>query len=201
MARPHIKSLADLRGKTIAVTIGAADDFVARHLLRRAGVDSREVNFVNMGGSDTRFPALHGGQIDATPLSLPFFVVAKRQGFTLLGSAADVIDMATVGIGTSTRKIQQEREQVKKMIRVQLDTLRWIKHQKAEVVPFLQKFFDLDEAVAMESHAIYSRLVIEDARPLPEAIKTVLDQQGKPDLPLDRVVDATLVEEVLRERR
>ena len=87
------------------------------------------------------------------------------------------------------------------MIRVQLDTLRWIKHQKAEVVPFLQKFFDLDEAVAMESHAIYSRLVIEDARPLPEAIKTELDQQGKPDLPLDRVVDATLVEEVLRERR
>jgi len=201
VARPQIKSLADLKGKTIAVTIGAADDFVARHLLRRAGIDPREVNFVNMGGSDTRFPALHGGKIDATPLSLPFFVIAKRQGFTLLGSAADVIDMATVGIGTSTRKIQQEREQVKKMIRVQLDTLRWIKHQKAEVVPFLQKFFDLDEAVAVESHAIYSRLLIEDARPLPEAIKTVLDQQGKPDLPLDRVVDATLVEEVLRERR
>jgi len=201
VARPHIKSFADLKGKTIAVTIGAADDFVARHLLRRAGIDPREVNFVNMGGSDTRFPALHGGKIDATPLSLPFFVIAKRQGFTLLGSAADVIDMATVGIGTSTRKIQQEREQVKKMIRVQLDTLRWIKNQKAEVVPFLQKFFDLDESVAVESHAIYSRLLIEDARPLPEAIKTVLDQQGKPDLPLDRVVDATLVEEVLRERR
>ena len=201
VARPQIKSFADLKGKTIAVTIGAADDFVARHLLRRAGIDPREVNFVNMGGSDTRFPALHGGKIDATPLSLPFFVIAKRQGFTLLGSAADVIDMATVGIGTSTRKIQQEREQVKKMIRVQLDTLRWIKNQKAEVVPFLQKFFDLDESVAVESHAIYSRLLIEDARPLPEAIKTVLDQQGKPDLPLDRVVDATLVEEVLRERR
>jgi hypothetical protein len=29
----------------------------------------------------------------------------------------------------------------------------------------------------------------------------VLDQQGKPDLPLDRVVDPTIVEEVLRERR
>ena len=55
--------------------------------------------------------------------------------------------------------------------------------------------------VAVESHAIYSRLLIEDARPLPEAIKTVLEQQGKPDLPLDRVVDATVVQEVLRERR
>jgi NitT/TauT family transport system substrate-binding protein len=201
VARPHLKTIADLKGKTIAVTIGAADDFVARHLLRRGGLDPRDVAFVNMGGSDTRFPALASGQIDATALSLPFFVVAKRQGYTLLGSAADVIDMATVGIGTSTRKIQQEREQVKKMLRAQIDTLRWIKTQKTEVVPFLQKFYDLDEAMAVESHAIYSKLIIDDAKPLFGPIKTVLDQQGKPDLPLDRVVDASVIDEVLRERR
>ena len=201
VARPQVKSIAELKGKTIAVTIGAADDFVARHLLRRAGIDARDVSFVNMGGSDTRFPAMHSGKIDATPLSLPFFIIAKRQGFTLLGSASDVIDMATVGIGTSIRKIQQEREQVKKMVRAQLDTLRWIKNQKAEVVPFLQKFFELDEDVAVESHTIYSKLIVEDGKPVPGAIKTVLEQQGKPDLPLERVVDATVVEEVLRERR
>jgi hypothetical protein len=87
------------------------------------------------------------------------------------------------------------------MVRAQLDTLRWIKSQKAEVVPFLQKVFGLDEATAVESHAIYSQLLIEDAQPLPGAIKTVLEQQGKPDLPLDRVVDATVVQEVLRERK
>ncbi len=105
VARPQVKSIIDLKGKTIAVTIGAADDFVARHLIRRAGQDPRDFAFVNMGGSDTRFPALHAGSIDATALSLPFFLIAKRQGFTILGSAADVLDMATVGIGTSTRKI------------------------------------------------------------------------------------------------
>jgi NitT/TauT family transport system substrate-binding protein len=201
VARPQFKSIADLKGKTIAVTIGAADDFVARHLIRRAGLDPRDYAFVNMGGSDTRFPALHAGTIDATALSLPFFIIAKRQGFRLLGSAADVINMATVGIGTSTRKIQQEREQVKKMVRAQLETLRWIKNQKADVVSFLQKYFDLDEATALESHAIYSRLIIDDVKPWTDAVKTVLDQQGKPDLPLDRVVDATVVDEVLRERR
>ena len=201
VSRPAIKSITDMKGKTVAVTVGAADDFVARHLLRRGGVDARDVHFVNMGGSDTRFPALHTGTIDASPLSLPFFVVAKRQGFNLLGTASDVLDMATVGIGTSLKKISQEREQVKKMVRAQLDTLRWIKTQKAEVVPFLQKFYSLDEGMAVESHAIYAKLIIDDARPLAEAIKTVLDQQGKADLPLDRVVDASVVEEVLRERR
>ena len=201
VSRPAIKTITDMKGKTVAVTVGAADDFVARHLLRRGGVDARDVHFVNMGGSDTRFPALHTGTIDASPLSLPFFVVAKRQGFNLLGTASDVLDMATVGIGTSIKKISQERDQVKKMVRAQLDTLRWIKTHKAEVVPFLQKFYSLDEGMAVESHAIYAKLIIDDARPLAEAIKTVLDQQGKADLPLDRVVDASVVEEVLRERR
>ena len=201
VTRPNIKTIADMKGKTIAVTIGAADDFVARLLLRRGGVDPRDVQFVNMGGSDTRFPALFNGTIDASPLSLPFFIVAKRQGYNILGTASDVLEMATVGIGTSIKKISQEREQVKRMVRAQLDTLRWIKNQKAEVVPFLQKFYGLDEGMAVESHSIYAKLIIDDSRPLAEAIRTVLDQQGKPDLSLDRVVDASVVEEVLRERR
>jgi ABC-type nitrate/sulfonate/bicarbonate transport system substrate-binding protein len=201
VTRPNIKSIADMKGKTIAVTIGAADDFVARLLLRRGGVDPREVQFVNMGGSDTRFPALYNGTIDASPLSLPFFIIAKRQGYNILGTASEVVDMATVGIGTSIKKISQEREQVKRMVRAQLDTLRWIKQQKSDAVSFLQKFYGLDEGMAVESHAIYAKLIIDDARPLAEAIKTVLDQQGKPDLPLDRVVDNSVVEEVLRERR
>ena len=49
--------------------------------------------------------------------------------------------------------------------------------------------------------AIYAKLLIDDARALANAVKTVIDQQSKPDLPLERVVDATIVEEVLRERR
>jgi hypothetical protein len=76
-----------------------------------------------------------------------------------------------------------------------------VKTQKAEVVVFLQRFFGLEEAVAIESHELYSRLIVDDARPSPTAVKTVLEQEGKAQWPLDRVVDASIVEEVLRERR
>jgi ABC-type nitrate/sulfonate/bicarbonate transport system substrate-binding protein len=200
-ARPNIKSFGDLKGKTVAVTIGAADDVVARLLVRRGGVDPREVNFISMAGSDARFQSLLAGSIDATALSLPFFIVARKQGFNVLGTAVDVLEMATVGIGTSSRKIQQEREQVKKMVRAQLETLRWIKTQKSEAVQFIQRFFALEEGVAIESHDLYSRLIMEDARPSPTAVKTVLEQEGKGQWPHDRVVDASVIEEVLRERR
>jgi hypothetical protein len=55
--------------------------------------------------------------------------------------------------------------------------------------------------VAIESHELYSRLIVDDAPPIPTAVKTVLAQEGKTQLALDRVVDATIVEEVSRERR
>lgn len=132
---------------------------------------------------------------------LPYFIMAKRQGFNVLGTAVDVLEMATVGIATSTRKIQQEREQVRKMVRSQLDTMRWIKSQRSEVVQFLRLFFALDEETASESYEIYSRLMIEDGKILPQAIHTVLEQEGKAQFPLERVADGTIVEEVLRERR
>jgi ABC-type nitrate/sulfonate/bicarbonate transport system substrate-binding protein len=199
--RPSIKSFSDLKGKVIAVTLGSADDVVCRELVRRSGLDVRDVKFISMAGSDVRFQSLLAGSIDATALSLPFFVVAKKQGFNILGTAVDVIEMATVGIGTSTRKIQNEREQVKKMVRAQLDTLRWIKYQRGEAIPFVQRFFGLEQSIASESHNLYSRLVLEDARPIATAVKTVLEQEGKGQLPLDRVIDPSVVEGVLRERR
>ncbi len=109
IAKPSIKSIPELKGKILAVTIGAADDVVCRYLVRRGGLDPRaDVVFISMAGSDARYQSLLAGSIDATGLSLPQFVMAKRQGFNVLGTAVDVLEMATVGIGTSTRKIQTE---------------------------------------------------------------------------------------------
>lgn len=43
--------------------------------------------------------------------------------------------------------------------------------------------------------------MIEDARVLPQAVQTVLEQEGKAQIPLEKVADITIVEEVLKERR
>ena len=72
VARSAIKSISELKGKTIAVTIGAADDFVARLLVRRGGLDPRDVNFVNMAGSDTRFPLWPRAESMPQPYRCPF---------------------------------------------------------------------------------------------------------------------------------
>jgi NitT/TauT family transport system substrate-binding protein len=202
VARPNLQSITELRGKKIAISnIGATDDLVARALLQKAGLDPRrDAAVISMGGSETRYQALLAGQTDAATLSLPHSVIAKQQGFRFLGSAGDVLQIPFTGISTTAGKIQRNREQVKRMIRAQIDAMRWIKSQKAEAIQFLRQFFSTDEATALESYNIYVPLIIDDVRISADGVKAVLEAEGAVNVSWEQVADPSLVDEVLKKK-
>jgi NitT/TauT family transport system substrate-binding protein len=202
VARPNFQSISELRGKKIAISnIGATDDLVARALLQKAGLDPRrDAAVISMGGSETRYQALLAGQMDAATLSLPHSVIAKQQGFRFLGSAGDVLQIPFTGISTTAAKIERNREQVKRMIRAQIDTMHWIKSQKAEAIRFVREFFDTDEATALESYNIYVPLIVENVRVSAEGVKAVLEGEGAANVSWEQVADPSLVDEVLKKK-
>src|SRR5207302_7678349 len=71
IAQPDIKSIAQLRGKTIGVMSPEGSlAVVAREILRKNGIDpAKDVNLVVMGGDEVRFPALQTKSIQATLFS------------------------------------------------------------------------------------------------------------------------------------
>lgn len=202
VAQPNYKSIADLKGKRIAVSnIGATDEIVSRYMLQKGGLDPRkDVVILSIGGSEIRLQSLVSGQTDATVLSLPHSLIAKQQGYRILGSAADALEIPFSGLGTSVQKIQREREQVKRVIQAELDTMRWIKTQKQEAIQFLKQHFGADEASAVESYNIYTPLIIDDVKIRPALVKTVLEFEGGSAIAWDKVADASLVEEVLLQK-
>jgi NitT/TauT family transport system substrate-binding protein len=86
LARPAIKSIADLKGKTISV--GGAKD-ITRIFLERMltphGVRQGEFDMVFAGATSARFSALQAGAVDAALLTSPFSFHAQSAGFTNLG--------------------------------------------------------------------------------------------------------------------
>jgi len=203
VARPNYKSIAELKGKRIAVSnIGATDELVARFILQKAGLDSRrDVTVMSVGGSEVRYQSLVTGQVDATALSLPHSVIAKQQGYRILGTAGDALEIPFSGYGTTIQKIQKEREQVKRVILAQIETLRWIKSQRNEAIQFLKQFFGGDEATAVESYNIYVPLIVDDVRISPRAVKNVLEFDGAANFPWEKVTDTTLVDEVIQQMK
>lgn len=94
VAAPEIKSIADLRGKTLSVdamTTGYA--FVLYDIMRRNGFDKDKGDYrvVSAGGMVQRWNALREGRQQATLLSAPYNLIARNAGFTELTKATDVI--------------------------------------------------------------------------------------------------------------
>jgi NitT/TauT family transport system substrate-binding protein len=100
LAKPSIKSLKELKGKTIS--IGGAKDVTRIYLdrmLEPSGIKDSEVDLVFAGASSARFTALSSGAVDAAILTSPFNFSAATAGFSIVGRTADyVTDLPQNGI-------------------------------------------------------------------------------------------------------
>jgi len=88
---PDIRSIGDLRGRTVSVdalTTGYA--FVLFDLLRRAGLTRGDYKIEKAGGVLERWGALREKKHDATMLITPFDIFARMAGLNVLQYAIDV---------------------------------------------------------------------------------------------------------------
>ena len=100
LGAPGIKSVAELKGKTLSVdamTTGAA--FVLREIMARSGLAESDVTYVRAGGTANRYRDLLAGKHAATLLRTPFDLQAMNQGALQL-ARADVLGpyQGTAGI-------------------------------------------------------------------------------------------------------
>ena len=84
-AKPEIKSIRDLKGKTIAVTrFGTSTHFAGLSMLHLGGLKPTDVVFIQIGGSSEAIAGLSSGRVDAAMLGYPASEVALKKGFRQL---------------------------------------------------------------------------------------------------------------------
>jgi ABC-type nitrate/sulfonate/bicarbonate transport system substrate-binding protein len=90
MAQKSIKSIKELRGKTIMVDgpKGITRLYVER-MLAANGIKASEYDALFAGATAARFSALQSGAVDATILLPPFNFFAESAGFNTLGLTVD----------------------------------------------------------------------------------------------------------------
>jgi NitT/TauT family transport system substrate-binding protein len=90
-----LKSVADLKGKTIAVTSpGSLTANLARYFVKEAGLDpDKDVSLVSVGGGGEILGALKSSKADAAMLFEPFVTIGIQQSFaTMLVDVPDKLD-------------------------------------------------------------------------------------------------------------
>src|SRR5712691_11158970 len=114
-----IKSGKDLKCKTIGVdSFAGTVDYLARVTVRHFGLEpDKDVKIIVSGESPVRLAAIKAGAIDATAIDVAFAVKAEEEGMRRLLNLADIIDLPLSGIGLTDKKLQTDREQIKKVVR------------------------------------------------------------------------------------
>ncbi len=100
--RPDIKTVQDLRGKTLAISSpGASPDVVARAVLAKYGVPASAVKFANLGADLDRFKAVVAGVADATVVTDEYEPIAAKEGVKVLLHTQDVRARTTCASASS----------------------------------------------------------------------------------------------------
>ena len=92
MAAPGTRSIADLKGKAMAVdALTTGFSFALEDLLTRAKVNKDDETYVAVGSSGARWKALQDGKAQAALLTMPVDLDAADKGFVKLASVAGTL--------------------------------------------------------------------------------------------------------------
>ncbi|MGE8657509.1 MAG: sulfonate ABC transporter substrate-binding protein [Achromobacter sp.] len=141
-----IKSVADLKGKKVALNKGSNVHYLLVKQLERAGVAYADVNVAYLTPADAR-AAFERGSVDAWVIWDPFQAAAEKQlGARVLADGTGVVKNYQFFL--AARPYQQAHPEV---IQIVLDEIRkgdlWARDHRAEAVALLQPVLGLDQAV------------------------------------------------------
>jgi NitT/TauT family transport system substrate-binding protein len=174
-----IKSMAELKGKTIGIsTFGSETDIAISIALKNAGLGRNDVTISQIGGSSQRFASLSAGRIDAAPLLEPGITMAKEKGFNpLVDLAAAKTPWIFDSVVVTNSYLKGQRDTLTRFVRGYIAGayLALSDEKKAKEV-IAQKFKTSDPKVIDATYADFKRMMPRDAAPLPEGAKNVMAQ-------------------------
>jgi NitT/TauT family transport system substrate-binding protein len=203
VARPDIKSPKDLKGKVIGVdSIAGTVDYLSRVAVRHFGFEpEKDVKIIVTGESPMRLAALRAGSIDATPIDVAFAMKAEDEGFRRLLYLGDIIELPLSGIAVMDKKLQTQREQVKKVVRASLRGSRFMKQNRAETIQLLSDYLRITPSQAAKAYDTSINSFTDDGMISDKGVS--LDVQLTKErlkitkeIPLSQLVDWSLVKEV-----
>src|ERR1044071_7728168 len=164
IVRGDIKSGKDLKGKTIGVdSFAGTVDYLARATVRHFGLDpDKDVKIIVSGESPLRLAAVRAGSGDATAIDVAFAVKAEEEGMRRLLNLSDITDLPLSGIGLTDKKLQTDREQVKKVVRATLRVTRFMKENRGETIAMMVDYLHITPSQAGKIEGTMLKALLTD---------------------------------------
>ncbi|HXG51369.1 MAG TPA: ABC transporter substrate-binding protein [candidate division Zixibacteria bacterium] len=168
IARPEIKSGADLKGKTIGVSTltGGTTNMIEEVLEKAYKLKPSDYKYLVVGTSPDRYAAIKGGSVQATFMGPPFNFRAIKEGFTklitfheILGPIQFTVDFAHMNY------IKSNRNDVVQYLRSIIEATEWLydRKNKEEAIAIHMKVLKSQRDIAEQDY----RYLVEEFQPFP----------------------------------
>jgi NitT/TauT family transport system substrate-binding protein len=159
VVRPEIRSVKDLRNKTLGISgPKQLEDVLLRRFLVREGltpdIDLRLLPMAG-AGSDVRMTAMMTGRIDGTMLAGTHPLVAAKRGYNILFSARDVSNMVSTTLAATTQKIQKQPHVIIGTIKGTLQGFEYLKQNKAEFMALFAQDSGVKDPESLEEAYVH----------------------------------------------
>lgn len=200
LAKPEIKTMAALKGKTIM--LGGAKDITrifAERMLVPNGVKPTDYDMLFAGATSARFASLRTGAVDAALLTVPFNFYAESAGFTNLGFTFDYLPaMPFAGMAVNRNWAAANPGQIEKFLGVYNKSIAWFADgsHRDEAVRMMEETSKLDQAdVARAYDFLHDKNLFEPTGKVSKAkLATVVDAlQELGDIPSGFPVERLLL--------
>lgn len=177
----------DLIGKTVALSgIRTSPHYFFQAFLKKSEINEKDVQTISTGGTADSFRALTSNRVVATVLTPPFDDKAVSLGYKKFMQLGDLADIPYVGLVTSQNEIKTNRESVRRTVSAVVDSLAWLRANRAESVKMIVDKFKVNQAEAEGTYATFIKILNKDGRMNPKVARGYLDilRQERP-IPAD----------------
>ena len=180
VAAKGITQWSQLKGKKIAISrLGSGTDTALRLVLKKYGLDAaRDVTIVQLGTQPSRFQALSAGVIDATIISPPLDLAAKKQGYPILVNIAELgIPYPQQVIETTDRFVRENPQTVKNFLKGFIEGVHYAATYKEETKKIITKYLKtVDPEIVEATYQSYLQVTDYSGYPNLDGMRNAMEE-------------------------
>jgi ABC-type nitrate/sulfonate/bicarbonate transport system substrate-binding protein len=203
---PEIRHPKELQGRTVGVSsFGGAAYYITKQVLEFYGLNvPKDVAIRALGQDSIRFSALAGKTIQGTLLPPDFAVRSKEMGFNVLVYAGDIVDMPMGGLGTTDKRLKENRAEVRQVLRALLRALRFVNDDREGARALLVESFKMPSASAAAAYELGVKIFGRDGIPTDNGLKNLLtatreELKLSADISPETVIDLSILKDAQRD--
>ncbi len=178
VVQPEIRTVADLKGKIIGISsFGGTQHTVTAEVLKAVGINpEKDVKIINTGNESFRAQQMRAKQLDASMINPPMSVIMKNEGFRLLLHSADYLDLPLTGLGASVKKIRENPEEVRRVLRAVYEALQFVRTRRQETIDIFARWLKMDQRTATDTYDVAIKVLSRDGTASDKAILASIEE-------------------------